>query len=408
MKSARELRLLGATEEAACVAIRDLLEQRGSRTALLTDLAIAGWYVPGLRSLAELACDAALTDLQTTDEDRRNALVNARWFIEPLTHHFQPEEIKIPTEYLRDRALNQQWFPCNPCVFNSSTKTLIRLVNYEQSLGRVYKSTSLDGVIRTRYLLLSTNGFEQLKEDPATLWWHPKSLIRGLEDIRVVEYRRNFLYTATSCQVPNAEKSTYGDWRAPRVVWGDLDVIEPKVLSTIPLTYGQQSSEKNWIPFVQNSELFLVYSWDPFTVISPNKTGIECARHPTSENNFHAKGWRGGTQGIDWNPHTTLGLIHEVARLETRNVYLHRFVEWNNRTILRYSRPFIFDTACIEYACGISMVSNLDDVTISYGVEDKEAWLIRIPAKWIGSQLFSKSEHQRALNSELERHSRHT
>ncbi len=43
--------------------------------------------------------------------------------------------------------------------------------------------------------------------------------------------------------------------------------------------------------------------------------------------------------------------------------------------ILRISRPFIFQKRGIEFAAGL--IRDGDDLVVSYGVDDKTAWLMR-------------------------------
>jgi hypothetical protein len=65
-----------------------------------------------------------------------------------------------------------------------------------------------------------------------------------------------------------------------------------------------------------------------------------------------------------------------------RRYYLHRFVladaEWR---IVRVSRPFYFRHRGIEFAAGACLTHDGADVLVTFGVEDREAWLCRIPLR---------------------------
>ena len=65
-----------------------------------------------------------------------------------------------------------------------------------------------------------------------------------------------------------------------------------------------------------------------------------------------------------------------------RRYYLHRFVtvdaDWR---IDRVSRPFFFRHRGIEFAAGACLSHDGSDVLITFGVEDCEAWLARIPLR---------------------------
>jgi hypothetical protein len=72
-------------------------------------------------------------------------------------------------------------------------------------------------------------------------------------------------------------------------------------------------------------------------------------------------------------------LIHEVS-VQGLRYYLHRFVrvdpDWR---IDRVSRPFFFRNRGVEFAGGATLTHEGTDLLITYGVEDREAWLCRIP-----------------------------
>ena len=74
-------------------------------------------------------------------------------------------------------------------------------------------------------------------------------------------------------------------------------------------------------------------------------------------------------------------MIHEVS-YQGRRYYLHRFVradaEWR---IVSVSRPFYFRHLGIEFAAGAWLTHDASDVLVTFGVEDCEAWLCRIPLR---------------------------
>lgn len=71
-----------------------------------------------------------------------------------------------------------------------------------------------------------------------------------------------------------------------------------------------------------------------------------------------------------------LGIAHEIEWPERR--YWHRFVVFDERgALVHSSERFSFDDFPIEFAAGI--VLSGDDLVVSYGVQDREARLARIP-----------------------------
>ena len=82
-----------------------------------------------------------------------------------------------------------------------------------------------------------------------------------------------------------------------------------------------------------------------------------------------------------------LVLVHEMAFHGIR-YYLHRFLaldeDWR---ITRASRPFLFQHRGIEFACGACVAHGEKDLLVSFGIEDREAWICRVPLRSIVSSL---------------------
>ena len=68
--------------------------------------------------------------------------------------------------------------------------------------------------------------------------------------------------------------------------------------------------------------------------------------------------------------------------------YLDRFLaldeDWR---ITRASRPFPFQHRGIEFACGACVAHGEKDLLVSFGIEDREAWICRVPLRSIVSSL---------------------
>lgn len=75
-----------------------------------------------------------------------------------------------------------------------------------------------------------------------------------------------------------------------------------------------------------------------------------------------------------------LGIVHDI-RWPGR-VYSHYFAQFDhNGNMVNLSQPFKLDNVAIEFACGIVLHGN--DVVVSYGVQDKQARLARLPLEEI-------------------------
>jgi hypothetical protein len=133
---------------------------------------------------------------------------------------------------------------------------------------------------------------------------------------------------------------------------------------------GQQQHEKNWMPQVAGDKLQFIYLCDPTRVLDEHaRTLVE---HPPA---VAAEEFRGGSQAIPFDG-GWLALIHEVALLDGRRVYQHRFVWFDASNVLRrVSRRFFFHGKGIEFAAGLAWHPDGRHLIMSYGVDDREAWI---------------------------------
>jgi hypothetical protein len=95
----------------------------------------------------------------------------------------------------------------------------------------------------------------------------------------------------------------------------------------------------------------------------------------------NTSGWRGSAGPLPWPRRGSgwLVLVHEVIHRPER-LYVHRFAEYDAAFVLqRVSRPFVFTHPGVEFACGMTFAHDEDAVIVSFGIEDREAHLGRIP-----------------------------
>jgi predicted GH43/DUF377 family glycosyl hydrolase len=133
--------------------------------------------------------------------------------------------------------------------------------------------------------------------------------------------------------------------------------------------------EKNWVPFVKDGELRLVYKWQPLTVLDSDGVVQSKGNEITGGKIGGRVGWRGGTQGIAWGD-GWLFVVHEVEQSSSRR-YRHRFVEMSQDGQLRASQAFSFTGHRIEFAAGLTVMG--DQLVISFGVGDRVPVLAMVP-----------------------------
>jgi hypothetical protein len=363
--------------------IRDMRSWQPEWLAIATNIAICAYYVRGAKELGRLACEA-LQSVRDEFVDHERVVANATWY----TPHLK--KIRQGKFGIGDNPYR----PTNPCVCfaDDGLYGVVRLVNYDQEHGRVYRSDDLDGVIKTRNLIYDDG--DLMRIDDSMLrgpGWVSNSEIRGLEDVRLLRVNGKTYFTATSCcveEVPvNVNFGKAARW--PRVVIGHIE--DGKFMNVRPMRAHRNTCEKNWIPYRPSGtdDLLLVYSWDPFTVLRPNVQTGDYTELWCHEPEWWAKSWRGGSQGVTSVRHVSI--VHEVARRDDENVYLHRFVEWDGCHLTRYSAPFVFDHHGVEYCCGLARKRDGNYVA-SYGYEDREARWCEIDGAVVESMLRTPDE----------------
>jgi tetratricopeptide (TPR) repeat protein len=281
--------------------------------------------------------------------------------------------------------LEPPWRPCNPSIVRAGEGYLVncRAVNYEQRRLR-YRPLDDDRIFRTRNILLPLDrdgracGQREVAIDEAPL---RAATIQGLEDCRLFTWRGDTWMTcATADRHPSGRIH-----QSLCEIRSDGQVVQHR-----PLT-GRFDAlhQKNWLPFEnQDGAMCAVYGYDPVTILrlDPRTGAYDVAARVA--NLVEAQGWRGSAGPIPWPPRAPVGwllLVHEAIERDgpdglRERVYTHRFVECDRSFALtRASAPFVFAHQGVEYACGMCHTVERDGVLIGLGVEDREAYLCRVP-----------------------------
>ena len=343
----------------------------------LRELSISAFYA-GARQEGLEALERLLLGRGSPPDVASLAVQNSGFYAEPLPH-----AVHIPLT----PALPPEFAPCNPGLVRTGEGYLVncRAVSYRITPEQHYVAREADGVLRSRNMLMRFDrdlvplGSTEMYASVPPLRWHP---VQGLEDVRLFTHndQTGFLCTTTNLHPAGPVRMSVGRPGAS----GEVDHLRP-------LTgHGDDRPQKNWLPFVIGSELFAIYSYEPLVVVKiDDATGrvevvVERAQGRTFDD------WRGSAGPIDLPSHLGGGrlvLIHAVSWNPVRR-YTHRFIRMDaDWRITHASRPFFFRTLGIEFGCGMCLAHGDDDVLISFGVEDREAWLCRVPLADVCRQL---------------------
>jgi len=365
----------------------------------LIEMAIAGYYVGG--SAREDGIRAAESLVARRDIDAgtmSHMLQTLSFYAKPIAPQaLRMGVFKAPAALMTGKGPHlggpdpnvTEYLPKNPAIVSYHGKTLVNLscVNYHHANGVVFAPKDVDGIVRTRNVVMDvTAAVTHSWETTPITWpegWDPSVRIRGLEDQRWTVAHARVWFTAT-CFHPH---------NRPEVVLGcfteEMDRIER--LTTLQYA-GAGDCEKNWVPWTWGNvwatatdrwhimgtpSLVLIYGFDPFTVLSVNPKSGDCETVSTVPAPVNASTWRGGAPPVlsPWGKWVTL--VHVVAHFSDRRVYMHRWVEMDcpgEFRITRWSRLFALDHVGVEYVTGLLDCGATAKVV--YGSEEREArWL---------------------------------
>lgn len=308
----------------------------------------------------------------------------------PLEH----DEVPVSADMLHP-AGSVPYSSSTPCFVSSNFQALacVRLVNYDHERGRWFVARDKDGVIRTRiaaYVVAVDEKTPRFLGEREVIAKLPESFehntrIRGLEDQRWFMFRDHLWSIAMSCQTPGAPDVC-------RQVLLELNVDVNGYTRYVPLKYAKaRSAEKNWLPFVYNGELHVIYDYSPFLILKVDTATGECVELPWTEPPWSTNGWKGSTPPIlyllDDRSRSWIFLVHETAYFEAEphngqqdySLYSHRLVEMRAEgdgsfVLVRRSLPFYFLHQGVEYSCGMSWAGG--DLLIGFSCEEREShWM---------------------------------
>ncbi|MBS0320463.1 MAG: glycosyltransferase [Proteobacteria bacterium] len=392
--AARALRVAGHYEDAMGMCERGSVVAWPAGDALFVDRAayrygfdqeasIAGFYCAS--EARQRAGDAACGRLATArdvpaavrDTARRNEM------------HYACEAVQMfgAATYTRlAPPVDAPWHAFNPSLARAAggVHVAVRLADYTIRDGTY---TLTDGAVRSRTLLATLAADDTLVgvrelDDRAVLAARrvPGARIQGCEDVRLFGWNGRWHALATV-------RDLAADARAQVVLLAFADdgvVVSADVLQG----HGADRHQKNWLPFVDaDGDLLIVYGLDPLTILRYDPARRDVVQHRSTPVDVALDHLRGGTAPIPFDD-GWLWLVHESIDVPGHGrCYLHRFATMDRGFRLRaLTRPFCFTRRGIEFAMGL-VADGDDTLRVSFGVDDAQAWLARLPAAGVRAML---------------------
>ena len=357
----------------------------------------------------ELAISSYYTHFKKDGYEHASALIikkNVPWAIKDQTYknllfyaphlkleRFMPIQIELP---LIRSGHNETYHPMNPSLIKTSQgyELICRTVNYTQK-GAVpsnFKTIDPNGIYRTRNFLVRYDPEFNLLSQQEIIEYLPRrqypTNVEGLEDCRLFEWNQQLWFT---CTTRDANPST-----TPQIALCQLGENKGNatisVQKLIPLKGPDpERCEKNWLPFIKDGQLHLIYSYDPL-VLYKFQAG-RCELLLSHEQTYDFSHFRGSAAPIVFDDGYLL-LVHESVQFPdwTRR-YLHRFVYLDDHfRILRISNPFFFLHLGIEFCCSMTLDHEEKELILAIGIEDNQAGLCFVNLDTVRSMLIPLSQ----------------
>ncbi len=347
------------------------------------EFSIAAFYDPKRQDRGFDITNFLSLDPKGTSGSRDLARSNLFHYMKPLCTHIP----SFQTRRIPFTPPDPMYIAMNPCItrYGPDLTCLVRTVNYTMDEHGRYLIRATNGEangsnpISTRnYLVRLENNFEvarYLEVLPPEGFPPPVyPLVVGCEDMRIFEWR-NDLWSISNIREQNAEG--WCEQYMARVLPSDNPGFTHLDTGRF-LRPAHRQHEKNWMPFVSQPTGELRFVYRPGEFIYPS---LESVKHETVYDAAHVSG---GSQMIPFMG-GYIGVVHEARPHPHtgKRWYQHRFMYIDlggEKPFTRLSLPFVFHDRVIEFAAGICWHPDEKRVLISYGREDKEAWIASVDA----------------------------
>lgn len=340
---------------------------------LRQELSISSYYVSSRREEGAAANERLALQTGVPVDVSATATNNAVFYAEPLPG----------ATYIRIvPTVPPNFNASNPGILKTQNGYLLncRAVSYRVDSHQHFVPMESDGILRTRNILMRLDRDLRFLDQTEMTGTPPPvrdHVIQGMEDCRLVAFRGQVAFTCTTA-----------DLHPDGAILMSLVTLDDRfhVDRHVPLRFARGNPiEKNWLPFTDGTpgELRAVYGYEPLIILAVDPETGRCeavAEHASGRNLF----FRGSAGPVDLPPESGGGkllLVHEVA-FHGRRYYLQRFVAIDSQSrITSVSRPFIFFHRGIEFVCGATLSHDGEELLITFGVEEREAWLCRLPLR---------------------------
>lgn len=284
------------------------------------------------------------------------------------------------------------YLTCNPSIVTTENGYIVicRMVNYKIFVeGNIcnYKATL---PYKTKNILqLYDKELKKIKEVPIVDYVSQNCFSQiGPEDCRIFNWDNEYWFTG--CTHDINVKCNIGVMLGLLKNINNNDVIEfDKLINLAPL--NDNVMEKNWLPFIINNKLYMMYSYDPLKILEVEKDNSYKVII-NEKQKFDFSQFKGSAAPIPFKDGYLL-VIHETKEprkfpftIEMR--YFHRFIYLDSSLrIKKISNRFTFKDEIIEFVCGLTLDHSKQKIILGLGIWDREAYLGLLDVDYVWSLL---------------------
>lgn len=352
------------------------------------ELSIIAFYTPH-REEGRKASDRIILKRgvppELKDQTYRNMIHYA-----PILSNAKIIPIKIDLPLISD-GNGATYMPMNPSIQKTphGYRVLCRTVNYIRNGYADFKIVEPNSPSKSRNFVIDYDADFNVRAQKEIVESFPRkwtSHWEGLEDARLIaenDYPDKFTCASIGTHAQNIGQSLCKF----KYDSSDTTVI---VEQLIPLKGpDERRCEKNWLPFIKDQQLLMIYGYDPFTIFKINQATGDSETVVSYQPPLDFSRFRGSASPIAFNQ-GYLFVEHEVIQEGNSIFYMHRFVQLdNNLKITHISKPFFFKKKGLEYCCGMTLDHSGKNLILSIGIDDREAYLITLDAAEAKSMLES-------------------
>jgi len=282
-------------------------------------------------------------------------------------------DIKTPSISSKRFPHLKNWFATNPTILTEKDgyTLIVRNVNYFTKNGCGVVITD-DGINRSR------NYFVKLNENFEILSSVEIKTFTNIEDCRLFKYRNRYWFSATYFPEDLKYISRICLCRLSDEIMDNFILVD----YFLPFSVNGKKWEKNWLPFIQNDEIYLIQDHNSFLL---SKVDFKEKRAiPIFNNEVDGiSRFRGSASPIEYN-NGYLYCVHEVEMQSRKKFYFHRLVWMTKSYEIKYiSNPFYFEKKGIEFCCGMTWSIDSKELLFSVGIDDNIAKIFRFDRKSI-------------------------